>query len=81
MPALEPIGGTGDTITGLASSLVYAGMEPKEAAVFACRTNRMAGKLVNPTPATKVKEIIDIFPRVCKEYYCAWSGICYTENS
>jgi NAD(P)H-hydrate repair Nnr-like enzyme with NAD(P)H-hydrate dehydratase domain len=81
VPALEPIGGTGDTITGLVSALVYAGMEPKEAAVFACRTNRMAGKLVNPTPATKVKEIIDMFPRVCKEYYCSWSGICYTENS
>ena len=81
VPTLEPIGGTGDTITGLVSALVYAGVTPKEAAIFACRTNRMAGKLVNPTPATKVKDIIDMFPRVCKEYYCAWSGVCYLDSS
>ena len=80
VPALEPIGGTGDTITGLVSGLVYAGIEPKEAAVFACRTNRMAGKLANPTPATKVKDINDMFPRVCKEYYCTWSGVCYLDG-
>jgi len=80
VPHLEPIGGTGDTITGLVSGLVYAGLEPKDAAVFACRTNRMAGKLVEPNPATKVKEIIDQFPRVAKEYYCSWSGVCYMDN-
>jgi NAD(P)H-hydrate repair Nnr-like enzyme with NAD(P)H-hydrate dehydratase domain len=79
VPHLEPIGGTGDTITGLVSGLVYAGLEPKDAAVFACRTNRTAGKLVQPTPATKVKEIIDLFPRVAKEYYCSWSGVCYMD--
>jgi hypothetical protein len=77
IPTLEPIGGTGDTITGLVSGLVYAGLEPKEAAIFACRTNRMAGKLAQPTPATSVKEIIDQFPRVCQDYYCSWSGLCY----
>ena len=31
VPTLEPIGGTGDTITGLVSGLVYAGLEPKDA--------------------------------------------------
>jgi NAD(P)H-hydrate repair Nnr-like enzyme with NAD(P)H-hydrate dehydratase domain len=81
VPTLEPIGGTGDTITGLVSGLVYAGLEPKEAAIFACRTNRMAGKLAQPTPATSVKEIVDQFPRVCKEYYCSWSGVCYMPSS
>lgn len=80
VPHLEPIGGTGDTITGLVSGLVYAGLAPKDAAVFACRTNRMAGKLVDPNPSTKVKEIIDQFPRVAKEYYCSWSGVCYLDN-
>jgi NAD(P)H-hydrate repair Nnr-like enzyme with NAD(P)H-hydrate dehydratase domain len=79
VPALEPIGGTGDTITGLVSGLVYAGLTPKDAGVFACRTNRTAGKLVQPTPATKVKDIIDMFPRVEKEYYCGWSGVCYLD--
>ena len=72
VPTLEPIGGTGDTITGLVSGLAYAGPDPKDAAISACRINRMAGKLVNPTPATKVSEIIDMFPIVCKEYYSLW---------
>ena len=72
VPTLEPIGGTGDTITGLVSGLVYSGQEPKDAAILACRINRMAGKLVNPTPATKVSKIIDMFPMVCKEYYSLW---------
>jgi len=79
VPMLEPIGGTGDTITGLVSALVYAGLEPKDAAVYACRTNRMAGLMEQPTPATKVKDIIDQFPMVAKQNYCAWSGVCYTD--
>jgi NAD(P)H-hydrate repair Nnr-like enzyme with NAD(P)H-hydrate dehydratase domain len=77
IPMLEPIGGTGDTITGLVSGLVAVGLEPETAAVFACRTNRMAGKLLQPTPANKVKDLIDRFPQVCREYYCEWSGVCY----
>ena len=80
VPTLEPIGGTGDTITGLVSGLVFAGLDPKDAAIFACRTNRTAGLLAQPTPATKVKEIIDRFPEVAKQNYCAWSGVCYNEK-
>jgi hypothetical protein len=76
VPHLEPIGGTGDTITGLVSGLVYAGLAPREAALFAFRTNRLAGQLANPNPATKVKEIIDQFPRVAEQYYCSWSNVC-----
>ncbi len=77
VPMLEPIGGTGDTITGLVSGLIAVGLEPDTAGIFACRTNRTAGKLLNPTPATKARELVDMFPRVCKEYYCGWSGLCY----
>ena len=80
VPALEPIGGTGDTVTGLVSGLVFAGLEPKDAAIFACRTNRMAGFLAQPTPATKVKEIVDRFPEVAQNNYCSWSGVCYNEK-
>jgi ADP-dependent NAD(P)H-hydrate dehydratase / NAD(P)H-hydrate epimerase len=59
---------------------VYAGLEPKDAAIYACRTNRMAGLLVKPNPATKVKEIIDQFPIVAKQNYCSWSGVCYNDT-
>jgi|TARA_B100002003_G_scaffold85352_1_gene79821 hypothetical protein len=68
IPALEAIGGTGDTITGLVSALIYAGFKPHEAAIAAAKVNRMAGKLAQTTPATKVKQIIDQFPLLFKEY-------------
>ncbi|MFO8144004.1 MAG: NAD(P)H-hydrate dehydratase [Dehalococcoidales bacterium] len=74
--ALEAIGGTGDTITGLVSALMYAELEPDEAAIIAAKANRMAGKCSNATPATKVIEIIAQFPTVFKEYLCQWSGVC-----
>jgi hypothetical protein len=74
---LEAIGGTGDTITGLVSAFVYSGLEAYKAAVIAAKTNRMAGKFLQPTPATKVAEIIDQFPAVFQQYLCEWSEICY----
>ncbi|MFA5367017.1 MAG: NAD(P)H-hydrate dehydratase [Dehalococcoidia bacterium] len=76
VPALEPIGGTGDTITGLVAGLVYIGLEPHEAAIIAARTNRVAGQMANLTPATKVSEIIRQFPAVFEKYLCEWSGGC-----
>jgi NAD(P)H-hydrate repair Nnr-like enzyme with NAD(P)H-hydrate dehydratase domain len=78
--ALEAIGGTGDTITGLVAAFAYAGLELHEAAIIAAKANRMAGKLANPTPATKVAEIIRQFPAVFKQYLCEWSGICCIEG-
>lgn len=78
VPAMEAIGGTGDTITGLVSAFVYAGLEPHEAAIIAARANRMAGKLAEATPATKVRQVIARFPDVFKEYLCQWSGVCTT---
>ncbi|MFC1932224.1 NAD(P)H-hydrate dehydratase [Chloroflexota bacterium] len=80
VPELEAIGGTGDAITGLVSAFVYAGLEPHEAAIIAARTNRMAGKFAQATPATKVRQIINHFPAVFKEHLCQWSGICYTRG-
>jgi len=80
VPALEPIGGTGDTITGLVSALIYAGLELQEAAIIAARTNRMAGKYARVTPASKVIQVIDQFPPVFKDYLCQWSNVCYMKG-
>jgi hypothetical protein len=66
IPMLEPIGGTGDTITGLVSALVYAGFEPLKAAVIAARTNRLAGEIARPTPATKARQIVEHFDEALK---------------
>ncbi len=61
--ALEPIGGTGDTLTGMVAALTFGGYPMAEAAAMAARANRLAGKLANPTPATQVAEIINEIPK------------------
>ena len=60
--AMEAIGGTGDTVTGIVAALIGAGIEVKEAAVLAARTNRLAGHFARPTPATQVMEIVKQIP-------------------
>lgn len=65
--ALEAIGGTGDTLTGIVSALVDSGLEIKPAAVMAGRANRLAGHLAKPTPATQVYEIIRYIPQALAE--------------
>ncbi len=67
IPELEAIGGTGDTITGMVSALVYAGMKLHEAAKICAIANRMAGKLAQATVATKVWQLITQFPVVFEE--------------
>jgi len=80
IPELEPIGGTGDTITGLVAALIYAGLEASEAAVIAAKANRTAGKYARVTPASKVKQVIAQFPAVFKDNLCDWSNTCYTKG-
>jgi NAD(P)H-hydrate repair Nnr-like enzyme with NAD(P)H-hydrate dehydratase domain len=65
--ALEAIGGTGDTLTGIVSVLIDAGMAIREAAVAAMRINRLAGSYARPTPATQILDIIRHIPRACRD--------------
>ena len=65
--ALEPIGGTGDTVTGIVSALTASGMQVEQAAVLAARVNRQAGLYANPTPATQVIELIQQIPKAMAE--------------
>jgi NAD(P)H-hydrate repair Nnr-like enzyme with NAD(P)H-hydrate dehydratase domain len=67
VPALEPIGGTGDTVTGIVSALMEAGYGTPRACAMAAMTNRRAGSLANPTPATQVAAIVDEIPRALGE--------------
>ncbi len=60
--AMEAIGGTGDTLTGIVSALPFNGLDPVDAAVLAARANRLAGHCAHPTPATQVTEIIRQIP-------------------
>ncbi|MGA1869287.1 MAG: NAD(P)H-hydrate dehydratase [bacterium] len=65
--ALEAIGGTGDTLTGIVSALVYKGMSFNEACLYAAKINRWAGKLAHPTPATQISTIIEHLPEAFGE--------------
>ena len=65
--ALEAIGGTGDTLTGIVAALVAFGMDIGKAAVIAARVNRWAGHYARPNPATQVMDIIRHIPRALEE--------------
>jgi len=64
---MEPIGGTGDMITGTISGLIYAGKSPLEACRIAARVNRRAGELSRPTPATQVGDIVKYIPLALRD--------------
>ena len=65
--AMEAIGGTGDTLTGIVSSLIFSGMDIIKAATIAAKVNRLAGHLARPTPATQVFDIIRHIPDAIKQ--------------
>ena len=65
--ALEAIGGTGDTLTGIATALMAAGHDLVAATILAAKANRLAGLLAHPTPATQVGEIIEHIPLALTE--------------
>lgn len=65
--AMEAIGGTGDTLTGIVSSLIVAGMDITKAASIAAKVNRLAGHLARPTPATQVFDIIKHIPEAMEQ--------------
>ena len=61
--AMEAIGGTGDTMTGLLSALCGADLKLTDAAVLAARANRWTGYYADPNPATQVIELIEKIPQ------------------
>lgn len=65
--AMEAMGGTGDTLTGIAAALVESGMDIGKAAITAAKTNRLAGSLAKPNPATQVFEIIRYIPQALQQ--------------
>lgn len=76
VPELEAIGGTGDTLTGLAAAFLAAGFPTEDAAVCACRANREAGRVMGATPAMRARDLVAVLPRVLQDNLCAWAGRC-----
>jgi hypothetical protein len=66
--AMEAMGGTGDTLTGLVAALIGAnGLSLTEAAIAAAKINREAGALANLTPASQVADLIDQLPEAMEK--------------
>jgi len=65
--ALEAMGGTGDTVAGIAAALVQAGHAVTRAAHLAARTNRLAGQLARPNPGSRISEVIVHIPQALKQ--------------
>jgi len=61
--AMEAMGGTGDTLTGLVCALIESGKTIPEACGLAALVNRMAGMYADPTPACQVMDIISQIPK------------------
>lgn len=62
IPAMEAIGGTGDTLTGMVTALLMAGRPMPEACAVAALANRLLGQIAQPTPATSVADLIAFIP-------------------
>jgi len=60
--AMEAMGGTGDTVTGMACALMASGLDAPQAAHVAAQANRYAGRAVHPTPASQIGELIEHIP-------------------
>ena len=65
--AMEAMGGTGDTLTGIVSALIDGGVKIEEAAAVAMKANRLAGYYAHPTPASQVLEVIKHIPKALSE--------------
>jgi NAD(P)H-hydrate repair Nnr-like enzyme with NAD(P)H-hydrate dehydratase domain len=65
--AMEAIGGTGDTLSGIVASVIASGMEVGQAAILAARINRLAGYYAQPSPASQVSEIIQYIPKALED--------------
>ena len=58
LPYMEPIGGTGDLVTGLLTAYALAGRPTREACLAAAQAARFTGEAADSTPATAVAELM-----------------------
>jgi ADP-dependent NAD(P)H-hydrate dehydratase / NAD(P)H-hydrate epimerase len=59
---MEPIGGTGDSLTGVVAALVHSGRSVPESARLGAIMNRVLGVLANPTPASSIADLLLSLP-------------------
>jgi hypothetical protein len=64
--ALEAIGGTGDTLTGIVTALAGSGFSLEKACAHGIAANRLAGKMASPDPSTQIEAIIHHIPEALR---------------
>jgi NAD(P)H-hydrate repair Nnr-like enzyme with NAD(P)H-hydrate dehydratase domain len=72
--AMEAIGGTGDTLTGILSVLCGVDFKLTDAAILAAWANRWSGHYSDPNPATQVVELIEKIPQALVKVLNEYSG-------
>ncbi len=65
--AMEAIGGTGDSLTGIISAYLMSGKEIPLACHLGALANRYLGLLANPTPAYSVADLLPYLGQAMKE--------------
>ena len=63
---MEPIGGTGDSLTGIVAALICCGRSVPESATLGATTNRVLGHLTNPTPAWSIADLLSCLPEALR---------------
>ncbi len=71
--AMEAMGGTGDTVTGMVSALIESGISVPEASHIAAQANRFAGCKARPTPGSQISELVPHIPAALAEAIAAHS--------
>ncbi|ROR02928.1 NAD(P)H-hydrate dehydratase [Desulfosoma caldarium] len=71
---MEAIGGTGDTLTGILAALCASGHDFLDACLLAALTNRWAGHIARPTPATQIAQLVGVLPEALTEAQKAMKG-------
>lgn len=74
IPALEAVGGTGDTISGMVGAFVQGGFDEISAARATVRANRLAGLYAGVTPATRIWQVVEVLPQVFADHLEEWAG-------
>ena len=58
LPFMEPVGGTGDLVTGLLTAFAAAGVPLLRACVLAAQGARFVGERTQPVPSTSIAEFM-----------------------
>lgn len=64
---MEPIGGTGDSLTGIVAALICCGRSVPESAALGAKTNRIVGHVANPTPAWSIADLLSCLPQALRD--------------